>query len=124
MREAKNHFVILNTDTEVPNGWLERLMQPILSQKNIATTTPFTNAGTICSFPNFLEDNTIFEDLDLYTIDRAFRDINYPYSELEISTGVGFCMGMNKDVVNKLDYLMMKFLRVDTVKKMIGAEVQ
>jgi len=33
-------------------------------------------------------------------------------------------MGMNKDVVNKLDYLMMKFLRVDTVKKMIGAEVQ
>ena len=56
-----NHFVLLNTDTEVPSGWLERLMYPIFKMDNIASTTPFTNAGTICSFPNYLEDNSIFE---------------------------------------------------------------
>jgi len=54
---TNNHFVLLNTDTEVPPMWLERLMSPIFKMEKIATTTPFTNAGTICSFPNYLEDN-------------------------------------------------------------------
>jgi len=65
-----NHFVILNTDTEVPPHWLERQMAPILTQENIASTTPFTNAGILCSFPNFLEDNPLFQDLDLVTLGK------------------------------------------------------
>ncbi len=93
-----NHFVILNTDTEVPPHWLERLMAPILTQENVASTTPFTNAGILCSFPTFLEDNPLFQDLDLVTLDAFFQLVNMAKNQVEVPTGVGFCMGINKQV--------------------------
>ncbi|KFL33536.1 MULTISPECIES: glycosyltransferase family 2 protein [unclassified Sulfurospirillum] len=99
---TKNHFVLLNTDTEVPPHWLERLMYPIFEMKNIASTTPFTNAGTICSFPNYLEDNPIFEGLNVEKIDEHFQYVNFEKTYIEIPTGVGFCMGVNKNLVHKI----------------------
>jgi len=98
---VENHFVILNTDTEVPPFWLERLMAPIFRDDSVASTTPFTNAGTICSFPNYLEDNPIFENLTVEAIDDSFTYID-DTKHIEIPTGVGFCMGVNKNVVDKL----------------------
>ncbi|MDH2997301.1 hypothetical protein A1D22_06400 [Pasteurellaceae bacterium LFhippo2] len=100
---AKNHIVILNTDTEVPNLWLERLMYPILSNSKIASTTPFTNSGTICSFPNYLVDNKeIYENLALEEVDNIFKLVDVDNTMLSIPTGVGFCMGMNFDVIQKI----------------------
>ena len=99
---SENHFVLLNTDTEVPNGWLERLMYPIFSMEKIATTTPYTNSGTICSFPNYIEDNSIPHGLNVNQVDEYFKSISLTKSYIEIPTGVGFCMGVNKDVVNQI----------------------
>jgi GT2 family glycosyltransferase/glycosyltransferase involved in cell wall biosynthesis len=99
---AQNHFVILNTDTEVPPHWLERLMAPILNNPKIASTTPFTNAGAICSFPNFLEDNPIFQNLDVASLDSFFQYVNFDVNVLEIPTGVGFCMGVNKKTCDQI----------------------
>ena len=96
-----NHFVLLNTDTEVPYGWLERLMYPVFKMEKVASTTPFTNAGTICSFPNYLEDNPIFENLTVDEIDRYFKKVNFEKTHIDIPTGVGFCMGVNKNLVTK-----------------------
>lgn len=99
---AQNHLVILNTDTEVPMYWLERLMYPILSNKDIASTTPFTNSGTICSFPEYLVDNrNLYKDLSLEQIDGLFSLINSDRM-ISVPTGVGFCMGMNFDVIKKI----------------------
>lgn len=69
----QNDFVILNTDVEVPHGWLERLMLPFETQSNIASTTPFTNSGTICSFPVWLEDNKLPFGLDCNAVDEVFH---------------------------------------------------
>ena len=99
---ANNHLVILNTDTEVPKYWLERLMYPILSDNKIASTTPFTNSGTICSFPNYLENNEIYKNLKLEEIDNIFKYIDVDKTMLEIPTGIGFCMGMNFNVVKEI----------------------
>jgi len=99
---TQNHFLILNTDTEVPPFWLERLMYPIVHMQDIASTTPFTNAGQIASFPLFLEDNEIFDGMDVDTLDKAFREINpEPFYET-IPTGVGFCMGVNYDLAQQI----------------------
>jgi GT2 family glycosyltransferase len=100
---AINHVALLNTDIELPNMWLERLMTPIILNDNIATSTPFTNCGTICSFPEFCKDNKIFEDLDLNYIDEAFQTIKPSYTTLP--TGVGFCMGINKKALNEVGLL-------------------
>ncbi len=99
---AENHFVIVNTDIEVPPGWLERLMYPIVSMSGVATTTPFTNAGTICSFPKYLEDNTMIEGKNVKDVDAVFQHVNFESTFIEIPTGVGFCMGINKNVVDKI----------------------
>jgi GT2 family glycosyltransferase/glycosyltransferase involved in cell wall biosynthesis len=90
-----NHFVILNTDIEVPDQWLQRLMKPILDDPKVASVTPFTNAGTICSFPKTLVDNPPFADLEVNAIDSVFKQVNASAALIEIPTGVGFCMGMN-----------------------------
>jgi GT2 family glycosyltransferase len=101
---TRDHFVILNTDTEVPAFWLERLMYPIVAMEKVASTTPFTNAGTIASFPNFLEDNPIFENLDVDTLDRVFRYVNPQTFYEEVPTGVGFCMGVNRTLVKEIGF--------------------
>lgn len=97
-----NNFVILNTDVEVPNGWLERLMIPFETQSNIASTTPFTNSGTICSFPLWLKDNQLPFGLDCNAVDEIFHNVNLANTQQEMPTGVGFCMGINKSLVDKI----------------------
>lgn len=103
LKYVKNHFVILNTDTEVPSGWLERLMHPIFNNSNVASTTPFTNSGTVCSFPNYLMDNEIYRNLSVGSLDNFFSYLN-PKVNINIPTGVGFCMGVNFDVVKKIGF--------------------
>lgn len=100
---AQNHVALVNTDTEMPDLWLERLMAPIILNKNTASTTPYTNSGTICSFPLIAKNNDLFENLSLETIDNVFQKINPSY--FSMPTGVGFCMGMNIDVINKIGVL-------------------
>ncbi|MFW0758504.1 glycosyltransferase [Pseudomonas sp. H11T01] len=95
-------FVLLNTDTEVPNGWLERLMAPLLNDRNIASATPFTNSGTICSFPEFCADNPIFMGLPVEEVDREFERVSPIAPLIKIPTGVGFCMAFNGDIVRSI----------------------
>lgn len=76
-------------------------MYPILSMDNIASVTPFTNSGTVCSFPKYLEDNDIFEGLDVSELDY-FLDVTVQNTFIEMPSGVGFCMAINRDVYEKI----------------------
>ena len=49
---AQGHVALVNTDTELPTGWLERLMYPVIFEKKVATSTPYTNSGTILVLPS------------------------------------------------------------------------
>ena len=100
---AEHHVALVNTDVEVPEGWLERLMWPIFTKEKVASSTPFTTCGTICSFPNFCEDNVIFEGMPLWQIDDAFRQIRPQYASMP--TGIGFCMGMNLEAIREVGLL-------------------
>lgn len=101
-QQTKGHFVILNSDVEVPSGWLSRLIRPIIESEKIASVTPFTNSGTICSFPRFCLDNPPYENLPVEVIDSYFRRLVLDKTYLEIPTGVGFCMAFNRKVVEKI----------------------
>jgi GT2 family glycosyltransferase len=104
VEKTNGHFVILNTDTEVPPFWLERLMYPIFKLPNVASTTPFTNAGTIASFPQFLEDNEIFEGESVTGLDKHFMEVNPDPHYAHLPTGVGFCMGVNYDLIQEIGF--------------------
>lgn len=100
---SKYHVALVNTDVELPEFWLERLMLPILKDEEVASSTPYTNSGTICSFPERGRDNRPFLGLDVQEIDSEFQKIRPRYGK--IPTGVGFCMGMNKKAISQAGYL-------------------
>lgn len=98
---VKHDFVLLNSDVQLPPNWLERLFAPIVADSTIASVTPFTNAGAICSFPRFFEDNPLPLNLTVDEVDDIFiRLKNVP--PLEIPTGVGFCMAIRYSLAKKI----------------------
>ena len=66
-------MALVNSDVELPELWLERLMLPILESDDVASSTPYTNCGTLVSFPKMGEDNSLFKDFTLAEIDENFR---------------------------------------------------
>ena len=100
---SNNHVVLVNTDVELPDEWLERLMYPIVKYGNVASTTPFANSATIFSFPNFAENNPIYKGLSVDEIDAYFKAFKPRYTV--VPTGMGFLMGMNRNVINEIGFL-------------------
>lgn len=97
---TKGHVVLLNSDIRLPSNWLERLIAPIITEQNVASATPFTNSGTVCSFPNFCENNKLFLGLTVDKIDAAFSKIVPKY--ITMPTGVGFCMALSREAIDKV----------------------
>ena len=91
--------VILNSDTEVPENWLTRLRAAADRHPKAASVTPFSNNATICSYPNFCEDNNIPATLDYGAVDALFAKENVG-QVVEIPTGVGFCMYLRRAAIN------------------------
>lgn len=115
LKRTNKDVILLNSDTEMPMNWIERLMAPIWEDYRIASVTPFTNSGTICSFPNFCDNNEIFEGLDVESVDNEFSKLQP--KTYAVPTGVGFCMGMSRVAIKEVG-----FLDEDTFGKGFGEE--
>lgn len=90
-------FVLLNSDTVVPENWLERMVAPFLEDKQIGSTTPFSNSAVYFSYPNFGADHKVKNETEFLAPDAIFRRINDRGSDInEFVVGVGFCMGIRK----------------------------
>lgn len=83
--------VLLNSDTEVYDGWLDRLRQVAQRNEHTATVTPLSNNATICSYPRFLHDNPFPLELGYDELDALAATVNAGF-EVEAPTAVGFCM--------------------------------
>lgn len=103
-REVKSSiFILLNTDTLVPDKWLSRLIAPLEIDKNVASATPFSNNATICSFPNQPIENDVPTWATIDQIDFAFSE-TITRSPISLPTGVGFCMAIRKSVVDEIGF--------------------
>lgn len=103
MKKSKNDIILLNSDTEVTKNWLEKIVQCGYSNECIATVTPLTNNGTICSIPNFGVDNELPENMSLDEYSEMVEKISnsrYP----ELTTGNGFCMFIKRSVIDEIGY--------------------
>lgn len=92
-------IVLLNADTAVYDGWLDRLHKAAHRNPKTGTVTPLSNNATICSYPNFLHDNPYPLELGYAEIDALTASINTAI-EAEAPTGVGFCMYIRRDCLN------------------------
>ncbi len=101
MQYSENDVILLNSDTEVTKKWIEKIQVCAYSNEYIATVTPLTNNGTICSVPNFGIDNELPQNMTLEEyaemIEKTSKN-RYP----ELTTGNGFCMYIKRKVINEL----------------------
>ena len=88
---ADRDVVLLNSDTEVSNDWLDRIHVCATSHARVGTVTPFSNNATICSYPRFCENTPWPPDQTLGDWDDLFRTVNAKIV-VDIPTAVGFCM--------------------------------
>lgn len=99
--KVASDFVLLNSDVQVPPFWLERLFAAILTNPQVASVTPFTNAGAICSFPKFFVDNLLPQGLGTLEVDAVLARLE-DAAAIEIPTGVGFCMAIRLEVAKRI----------------------
>lgn len=103
LEESCGSFVMLNSDTEVPSGWLSRLVRPMAEDETVASVTPLSNRATVFSFPFMNDDNDdlFLREFGLEGINAAIRSAcaeRYP----ELPTGHGFCMAVSSRVWKKI----------------------
>lgn len=102
MEQSDSHDVILlNSDTVVTCNWVEKLVVCAYSADMIATVTPLSNNATLCSVPDFCEENKVPEG---YTVDEYAKLIENVSMRLypEIPVANGFCMYVKRKVIEDI----------------------
>lgn len=100
-QSTEHDVVLLNTDTILTKQWLDKLIHCAYSDPAIATVTPLSNNATLCSVPDFCEENTLPEG---FTVDEFAALVErcslrrYP----RITVAVGFCMYIKREVIEQI----------------------
>ncbi|GEM_PF-2091306 len=100
-RISKNDVVILNSDTEVTPGWLERMDRCRWSDAAIGIVSPLSNNATILSVPIMNTNNHMPAGMASADIARVIAENSgreYP----RIPTAVGFCMLITRKTLDKV----------------------
>jgi GT2 family glycosyltransferase/glycosyltransferase involved in cell wall biosynthesis len=92
--------VLLNSDTEVPAGWLGRLAAQAYAERRIATVSPFSNNATICGYPDDHGGPVAF-GMAAAGIDATCQAVNAGRS-VDVPTTVGFCMYIRRKALQEM----------------------
>ena len=101
MSESNRDVTLLNSDTVVTAGWLDKLQAAAGSNPAIATVTPFSNNATIASLPRCVEVNALPAG---WSADR-FAALVERVSARErprLPTGVGVCLYIKRKALDRL----------------------
>ena len=100
MRLAGNaDIVLLNSDTEVANNWLDRLAYHAYIDNSVGTVTPFSNNATICNYPDLDGWALLPNGETVSFLDKACASANAGMS-VTIPTAVGFCMYIKRSCLD------------------------
>lgn len=94
--------LILNADAFVQGDYLDRMRAHTL-RGQVATVTPLTSNGEICSYPHVCRDNSWKLELNDEELDNLAASVNRG-RHVEIPTGVGFCMYITREALNKVGF--------------------
>src|SRR5262249_6379529 len=97
-------IILLNSDTVVPVGFVDRLTAAARSSPDIGTGTPLSNNGDLAGFPvrnsvGPLESLEVIEQLN-----RIATDVNAG-RVVDIPNGVGFCLYITRECLNAVGLL-------------------
>ncbi len=103
MKYSKNDVLLLNSDTEVSKGWLDKIMECAYSDETIATVTPLSNNATLASVPKMFVRNELPSGYTLDSMNKLivkYSDKLYP----ELPTAHGFCMYIKRTALETVGY--------------------
>lgn len=98
---SNRDVLVLNSDTVVTERWIEKITACAYSDPMIGMVSPFSNNATLCSIPNFCQDNEIPYGLSIEEYARKIEVCSlreYP----RISVVHGFCMFIKREVLDKV----------------------
>ncbi len=103
MAYSDRDVILLNADTIVTKGWVEKIQACAYRSRRTATVTPLSNSATLCSVPIMCQDNPVPEHV---TVDEYAALIErcslhrYP----RITVAVGFCMYIKRQVIEEVGF--------------------
>lgn len=96
---SDHHAILLNSDALPPQNWIPRLLAPFSQAADIASVTPLSNNAEILSVPQAgvegKPDAAMIAHMDAVAQQLGPRHIALP-------TGVGFCMAMRRQYLDRL----------------------
>ena len=101
--DIERDVILLNSDTLVPDYWLDRLLAHSVRDPKIATITPLSNNATICSYPKFVGSQSMPEGETAGSMSEFCYAANAGRT-VDVPTGVGFCMYIRRGSLDELGY--------------------
>jgi GT2 family glycosyltransferase len=99
---SSHDIVLLNSDTLVFGDWLQRLAAAAYGSSRVGTVTPFSNHGSIASYPREF-GSSIDPDAAAALHELAAR--THAGISIEVPVGVGFCMYLRYDCLRDVGEL-------------------
>lgn len=103
MKYSDNDVILLNSDTEVTNQWIEKMKACAYSALDVASVTALSNNATLASVPNGLQPNDIPKGWTLDEYASMITKTSY-HDYPEIPTAHGFCMYIKRSVLNRVGF--------------------
>jgi O-antigen biosynthesis protein len=102
--------VLLNADTVVPPGFVDRLKATAMLSDDIGTVVPLSNNSEISDFPNPNKNNPLGSRNDVMLFDHIAAKSNKAVA-VDIPNGTGFCLYITRACLNAVGGLSESFQR-------------
>jgi glycosyltransferase involved in cell wall biosynthesis len=93
--------LLLNSDTEVSEGFLDGLREAVYSDARVGLCSPLSNNATICSVPDFCQDNPLPEGVTLDEMAALVARTSLRQRPTLV-TPHGFCLYLRADLLAKV----------------------
>lgn len=97
---GRRDVILLNADTVVHGDWVDRILAIAEADPTVATITPFSSNGEICSLPYLCKSLPVKEHRQLALLDgSAARSSIAP---VELPVAVGYCMYIRRECLDEI----------------------
>lgn len=110
LRQPREDVLLLNADTIVPPGAIDRLRAAALSDATIGTVTPLSNNGEDTSLPRRFRANPLPSDETIAALDALASTVNRG-GLVDMPNGIGFCMYIKARLLDRIGPLSLAFGR-------------
>lgn len=109
MVQGEGDIVLLNSDTQVTSGWLDKLEACLNARANLGIVSPLTNNGFLLSIPKLNHANEMPKGISLAEYAELVASVSHQeYPELPVA--IGYCMWIRREVIRSIGYFDKVFL--------------